>query len=254
MFARRIKEHVAAQNWFAVGVDFLIVVIGILLAFQITEWADGRTDRAREKQIIADLLTDLDIDRSQYANGLAAAEHRLSAANASLTGAGLPPIEFDWKKSDTDRVDYSFEVLGIKRFPSDRLDRLWSDVVIGYHPTPSTSTYDTMVGSGETRIIRDRKIVRAIQIYHNLTQSVDEQNEKVMSIRQDVLNIGASVGLAPYLGMPAQEYFELVAGDPQVAAAIRIMATFAVYHHGEIKTADARAAELQVLLREYLGE
>jgi len=67
------------------------------------------------------------------------------------------------------------------------------------------------------------------------------------------MNYGASVGLAPYLKMPAEEYFESVAGDPQLAAVIRIMATFAIYHHGEMKTADARAAELQVLLGEYLG-
>lgn len=254
MISHRIKEHVTAHNWFAVGVDFFIVVIGILLAFQITEWANSRSDRIREKQIIADLLADLEIDRSQYANGLAADEHRVSAANASLEGAGLPPIEFDWKRSATDRVDYSFEVMDLPSFPAERLDRLWSDIVIGYHPTPSTSTYDTMVGAGETRIIRDRRIVRGIQVYQNLAQSVREQNDKVLAVREDVMNIGASVGLAPYVKMPADEYFQLLAGDPQLAAAIRIMATFAIYHHGEIKTADARAAELQVLLTEYVAE
>jgi len=254
MISRRIKEHVTAHNWFAVGVDFLIVVIGILLAFQITEWADARSDRDREKQLIADLLADLDIDRAQYANGLAYDEYRVSAANASLAGAGLPPFEFDWKKSTTDVVDYSFEVLELSSFPADRLDRLWSDVILGYHPTPSTSTYDTMVGAGETKIIRDREIVREIQVYHNFAESVDQQNEKLLSIREDMMNIGASVGLAPYLRMPAEEYFKLVAGDPQLAAAIRIMATFTIYHHGEIKTADASAAELQVLLRQYLGD
>jgi len=253
MISRRIKEHVEAHNWFGVGVDFFIVVIGILLAFQITEWANSRSDRIREKQIIADLLADLEIDRSQYANGLAAGKFRVSAASASLVGAGLPPFEFDWKRSATDRVDYSFEMLELSSFPADRLDRLWTDVVIGYHPTPSTSTYDTMVGAGETRIIRDRRIVRGIQVYQNLAQSVREQNDKVLAVREDVMKIGASVGLAPYLKMPADEYFQKVAGDPQLASAIRIMATFVIYHYGEIKTADASAADLQVLLKEYVG-
>jgi hypothetical protein len=253
MILRRITEHFKEQNWFAVGLDFLIVVVGILLAFQITEWAAARSDRAREAQIIGDLLADLDIDRSVYANGIAFDEYRVSAANTSLVGAGLPPIEFDWEKSDTDVVDYSFEMSELPSFPTDRFDRLWSDVVLGYHPTPSTSTYDTMVGAGDIKIIQDREIVREIQAYHNQAQGVIEQNAKLLSIRENVMYIGASSGLAPYFKMLPEEYFPLVAGDPQLAAAIRIMATFAIYHHGEIKTADARAAELQERLKEYAG-
>jgi len=253
MIPRRIKEHVNAHNWFAVAIDFLIVVVGILLAFQVTEWAEARSDRAREAQIIGDLLADLEIDRSQYANGIAYDEFRVSAANASLVGAGLPPIDFDWEKSTTDIVDYSFEISKLSEFPAGRLDRLWSDVVLGFHPTPSTSTYDTLIGAGDIKIIRDRDIIREIQIYNNLAQSVDAQNDKLLSIREDVMNIGATFGLAPYLKVPAEDYFRLVAGDPQLAAAVRIMATFVIYHHGEIKTADARAAELQALLREYVG-
>jgi len=253
MILRRITEHLKEQNWFAVGVDFLIVVIGILLAFQITEWAGARSDRAREAQIIGDLLADLDIDRAQYANAIAIDKYRVSAANASLVGAGLSPIEFDWQKSNTDVIDYSFQMSDLTSFPAGRLDRLWSDVVLGYHPTPSTSTYDTMVGAGDIKIIRDRAIVREIQAYHNISQSVIEQTSKLLSIRENVMYIGASSGLSPYLKIPADEYFRLVAGDPELAAAIRIMATFAIYHHGEVKAADASAAELQRRLKEYVG-
>lgn len=45
MILRRITEHVKAQNWFAVGLDFFIVIAGILIAFQITNWNDARQDR-----------------------------------------------------------------------------------------------------------------------------------------------------------------------------------------------------------------
>jgi len=44
MILRRVTGHVKAQNWFAVGIDFLIVVAGILIAFQITNWAAARQD------------------------------------------------------------------------------------------------------------------------------------------------------------------------------------------------------------------
>ena len=42
---RRVSEHVKDQNWFAVVLDFLIVVAGILIAFQITNWNEARRDR-----------------------------------------------------------------------------------------------------------------------------------------------------------------------------------------------------------------
>lgn len=45
MILRRITQHLKNQNWIAVGIDFLIVVVGILLAFQITEWGDRQAEK-----------------------------------------------------------------------------------------------------------------------------------------------------------------------------------------------------------------
>ena len=58
MILRRITQHVKDQNWFAVGLDFCIVVVGILIAFQITNWSEARSDRVREQKIIERLHSD----------------------------------------------------------------------------------------------------------------------------------------------------------------------------------------------------
>ncbi len=57
MLLRRITTHVKEQNWFAVGVDFFIVVIGILIAFQITLWSERQADN-RTLYTALDLLRD----------------------------------------------------------------------------------------------------------------------------------------------------------------------------------------------------
>lgn len=44
MILRRLTKHVQDQNWSAVALDFCIVVVGILLAFQITNWSAARQD------------------------------------------------------------------------------------------------------------------------------------------------------------------------------------------------------------------
>jgi hypothetical protein len=48
MILRRLTKHVKGQNWFAVGLDFVIVVVGILIAFQITNWANENERREIE--------------------------------------------------------------------------------------------------------------------------------------------------------------------------------------------------------------
>ena len=55
MLLRRITQHVKEQNWFAVFLDFFIVVAGILIAFQITNWNEAQADKQRGKAYRNDL-------------------------------------------------------------------------------------------------------------------------------------------------------------------------------------------------------
>ena len=59
MLLRSITKHVKDQNWFAVALDFFIVVAGILIAFQITNWNEGRQDAKNRELIIDALITNL---------------------------------------------------------------------------------------------------------------------------------------------------------------------------------------------------
>ena len=45
MLLRSLTKHVKDQNWFAVVLDFFIVVAGILIAFQISAWSDRQADK-----------------------------------------------------------------------------------------------------------------------------------------------------------------------------------------------------------------
>ncbi|NNC37412.1 MAG: hypothetical protein HKO02_08140 [Hyphomonadaceae bacterium] len=55
MLLRSLTKHVKDQNWFAVFLDFFIVVTGILIAFQITNWNEARED-AKNRELITDAL------------------------------------------------------------------------------------------------------------------------------------------------------------------------------------------------------
>ncbi|WP_306250026.1 hypothetical protein [Parvularcula sp. IMCC14364] len=64
MLLRRVMGHVKDQNWLAVGIDFLIVVSGVFIGLQVSEWNDNRNSReayqlARER-LVAESEANLD--------------------------------------------------------------------------------------------------------------------------------------------------------------------------------------------------
>jgi hypothetical protein len=62
MILRRVTEHVKAQNWFAVVLDFVMVVAGILIALQITNWNTGREDRRVYDQAFERVIAELNVN------------------------------------------------------------------------------------------------------------------------------------------------------------------------------------------------
>ena len=59
MLLRRITQHVKEQNWFAVGIDFVIVVIGVFIGLQVANWNDARITAQSDTARTAALLDDL---------------------------------------------------------------------------------------------------------------------------------------------------------------------------------------------------
>lgn len=71
MTLRRLTRHVRTRNWFAVGVDLLIVVIGAFTGIRVPNWDEARRALARTdlhaERVSADLRIEL-----EYAEGLVA--------------------------------------------------------------------------------------------------------------------------------------------------------------------------------------
>lgn len=58
MLLRRITQHVKDQNWFAVFIDFIIVVIGVFIGIQVANWNEDRKLLQKEQQILKTLRVD----------------------------------------------------------------------------------------------------------------------------------------------------------------------------------------------------
>lgn len=60
MILRRYKKHVTDQNWFAVGLDVIVVIVAIFLGMQVTEWNEVRQDRIKEGEYLLRVKDDID--------------------------------------------------------------------------------------------------------------------------------------------------------------------------------------------------
>ena len=58
MILRRITKHVKDQNWFAVGLDFFIVVVGVFFGLQVSNWNAERLERTQERDYLVRLHGD----------------------------------------------------------------------------------------------------------------------------------------------------------------------------------------------------
>jgi hypothetical protein len=86
MILRRLTENLRAQNWTAITIEFLIVVIGVFIGTQVANWNQERTDRRETRQMLEQLVPELqsqteffDTVRTYYATSRSYADRALAA-------------------------------------------------------------------------------------------------------------------------------------------------------------------------------
>ena len=137
MILRSVIKHVRDQNWFAVGLDFLIVVTGVFIGIQVVNWNDAR----REQQELATSLENLAQEisntawhRSDQAEWMDRVVAGLGLILEALDGRELTPEEWDQVHSsmtasaslphDPGRYETLYELQGtgmLRKVPSREL-------------------------------------------------------------------------------------------------------------------------------------
>lgn len=202
MILRRLSEHVKAQNWFAVGLDFLIVVIGVFFGLQVSNWNAARQDRVQQALVETRLRDDF-----------------------RVLGE-----ELDTAQAYSVRVSQSLDVLrdslarGAARPEDDEAIKF--AIRRGYsHPTfiRHSPTYGELVANGRLDLVRDDSLRIALARY-------DEQSQN------RVFNLQQNRNIIDRLDFYLPQYAELAPVDldrggvrPVVAYDIPAMAADAEY-------------------------
>ncbi|ABI64619.1 hypothetical protein [Maricaulis maris] len=89
MILARITKAIREQNWFAVAIEFVIVIAGVVIGFQVTDWRATIEARAEEAALLERLHSDLEnvsSDRWDWAADRAGNRDLLISASAILFG------------------------------------------------------------------------------------------------------------------------------------------------------------------------
>jgi hypothetical protein len=182
MILRRFTEHVRQQNWFAVGLDLLVVVVGIYIGLQADAWMSGQRDREVEQEYLQRLLADME---SSVENQLVALEGFDESINA---------------------IDYLAEALRARTIAeADELQIIVGLNALGWVVRPVTNmvTVRELQSTGNILLIRDIAIREAIGRLESSYASADfgsSQNLSVISQSMPEVMTWAFLGPSEPLG------------------------------------------------------
>ncbi|MFT5452773.1 MAG: hypothetical protein ACI9N9_002271 [Enterobacterales bacterium] len=151
MLLRRFSKHVTDQNWFAVGLDVVVVVVGIFLGMQVTDWNDDRVDATREMQYLKALKTDFDINNQNFATAINEASEIIDSMVSLLKQSGMDKPSL----------------------PVEELNTLMSHFQDMTVYTDTDRTYVNMTGSGDLRLISDEHLKSLLANYYGKLRILD---------------------------------------------------------------------------------
>jgi len=145
MLLRRIKRHVFNENWFAVFVDFVIVVVGVYVGIEVSNWNESRKEDALATQYLERLRADLQAD-----------------------GNTIDARQRFWKQVG----DYGDAAIAYLETGTLRNESAWATVLALYqasqvaHYYSTNTTYEELRYSGELSLIRNPELEAAFADYY----------------------------------------------------------------------------------------
>jgi hypothetical protein len=150
MLLRRLRAHVRSENWFAVLLDLLVVVVGLFLGLQIDTWWEEQQEARLEEAYLLDIREDFELNRTRLLGEIAALERITRNMIVLQEQSALPaPVLSIAELNDAFR--------SIQDMPTF---------------VPASRAYTNLTGSGDLRLIRNRQLKNALADYYSAAQVV----------------------------------------------------------------------------------
>lgn len=150
MIVRRLAQGIRKQDWSTVVVEVLVLMIGLVAAFQVDRWWEARGDRLDEQKYIARLIADLEED--------------VPALEYSISLAGVRQ----------DFLEFLVEVAANPAVASERPTYFLvavTQAAYTYTPSLASHTFEDLRSTGNLGLIQDEDIRRALRSYYGFDET-----------------------------------------------------------------------------------
>ncbi|MDH3431846.1 MAG: hypothetical protein OEQ14_17745 [Gammaproteobacteria bacterium] len=80
MMLRRLTAHLRQQDWFAVVLELIVVIVGIFLAFQVDRWYEAQRIKSDLRTHVASLMEDFSENEARLSSALSVGKQEMEAA------------------------------------------------------------------------------------------------------------------------------------------------------------------------------
>lgn len=243
---QNISKAIREQNYYAVVLEFVIVIAGVVIGFQINAWNELRQDEAERDAVIGLLLEDLaaDIDTIEY--GIINEGLKVAVLERILSQIDSRPLDRSFDEFLGDNIDPQSAL----PLPTDqggiseggqilRVGRLFIQ----------RGAFDTITSTGVLGDWQNRELLSMINNYYARTADIKDSESRVREYRMEVLPRFHDVGLSwEPRELSVNEIAQALEGDRAAISALRSFWRFSAYHYANLSYLRMGAIALQAQL------
>lgn len=241
MILRRVIMHVRNQEWTAIAIDFAIVVLGVFVGIEVSNWNASLADRSNEMLYLGYLSKDLqdDIDELDYV--LSVTEWRMSALAAVIAtaiGEPLPTTRATPQGREPIRT--------VPPYEPQKPESVVMAMSLLVTFDSSDLAYDTVVSTGGIRLVRNQELARGMQEYDAAVRDLNRIESRLTTYRDELARALQRAGVAWSDPLGLDEVAEIARLNPELLAAMKNFWAFNEWHLRTLETIRALATELRV--------
>ncbi|MDJ0812732.1 MAG: hypothetical protein QNJ23_03330 [Woeseiaceae bacterium] len=172
MIIKRMAQAIRRQDWFTVFVEILVVIVGLMLAFQLDRWWEQRGDRAQEAQYVARLIVDVQADIESLEYALELQSLRLDLATLLMDVVADPELAM--------------------RRPVEFLGAIVQSSYL-YTPVLTAHTFEDLRSTGNMRLLRDPDIKNLLYDYYGY--EADQRQFEAIWFPQELHHFKLAAGI-----------------------------------------------------------
>jgi hypothetical protein len=189
MKPRRIIEHLRGQHWTAIAIDLVIVILGVFLGMQVTNWNQQRVADQQGEVFTARLKADLREEDWRYQFLVAYNQEVLTNANRAVDALdGASPLE------DEELLVAAYRATQYKQGLRRR------------------ATYDELISTGTIGLIRDQRLRDTAMRIYNVATFDNLVYEGMHSRYREAFRMSLPNAVQRELGKQCGDHF-IAAGD-----------------------------------------